>query len=253
MEVVGVLAAVDGDGARGVDADGVVVRLPGAGGPVLGGAVGVLGGLALGGGVAGAGSGTGHVEQHEAHRPADGGVGPVAGTEGTDLGVEAHLRDGVAVNDDQRRHRMGGGVDAPQVQALLAERPHGGRHDREHLRRTAGHDGVDGNGPTGGRSSPGWQHGEDLVRVQAAEHRTDAFFCGRHDRQSVAPLTLRQERIQRLGGLILDLVEPFAHAMVTKLIHRLQKSATEGHVQDMPRNLHTRFIQLTDSRTARRS
>src|SRR3712207_2933652 len=65
VEVVRRLAAVDGDGRRRVDVSAGWVALPRGRGDVLGDAVRVLGGTALGGGVAAAGRGSGDVQQDE--------------------------------------------------------------------------------------------------------------------------------------------------------------------------------------------
>ena len=73
-----------------------------------------------------------------------------------------------------RRKRNQGRLRA--LQALRAERPHGGRDDREHLRRTAGHDGVDGYLLHRGQAETRLHHHQDVLRgsfggFQHALHR----------------------------------------------------------------------------------
>ena len=147
------------------------IALPRGGGQVLGDAVGVLGRSTLGRGVTRSGDGSGHVEQHQAQRSAGRGVGPVAGAEGSDAAVVAGAAHHFAVHDEEGRHAMGRGVDAPEVHLGPPERPDRRDEHGQMLGTAAGEHGVDGDDPPGGLPETWRQRGDDLVGVDRTQDR----------------------------------------------------------------------------------
>ena len=110
-------------------------------------------------------------------------VGSVAGPERAEAGVEPALDCGLAVHDQERRDRVGGGVDAAQVEVGERERPHRGDEHRQVLGSAARQHGVDRDGAARGLARTGRQHGDHLVgvdgspveRSECPEHGVGAF------------------------------------------------------------------------------
>jgi hypothetical protein len=135
------------------------------------------------------------VQQHEADGPPGRGVGPLLrpGTERADAAVVAGPLHHLAVHDQQRRHRMGGGVHAAEVHLGAGQRPDGGDDDRQVLRGAPGQHGVHRHDAPRHLAEARWQHRQHLVGIDVAQrfqHGVDPG-CGRGDhREPVAPATL---------------------------------------------------------------
>jgi hypothetical protein len=81
----------------------------------------------------------------------------------------------------------------------LRRRLHRREHDRQRLRRTARHHGVDRHLLDGGLAVVGRQHRDHLLRVAARvlQHRDDALRRGRHHRQAVGDAAV-EEGLERI-------------------------------------------------------
>ena len=168
VDVVGGLAAMDRDGRRCIDTDAACIAAPRRLVEVLGNAVAVLRRPTLGRCVAGPGTSTGDVEQDQPKGSTDRSVGSVTGAECAEAGVEPTLDCGLSVHDQERRDRVGGGVDTPEVEVGVRERPHCGDEYRKVLGPAARQHGVDRNGATRGLARTGRQHCDDLVGVDGS-------------------------------------------------------------------------------------
>ena len=110
-------------------------------------------------------------------------VGSVAGPERAEASVEPALDCGLAVHDQERRDRVGGGVDAAQVEVGERERPHRGDEHRQVLGSAARQHGVDRDGAARRLARTRRQHGDHLVGVDGSavdrserpEHGIDPF------------------------------------------------------------------------------
>ena len=108
------------------------------------------------------------VVHDEAHGPSDGGVRLPTGAERAEARVHPDRpRDGAA-HHDERGHVLVRGLDAPQVEGGVRDRPHRREHDRQVLRPAAGHDRVDRDLLDGGEALEGVELGEDRVRGASA-------------------------------------------------------------------------------------
>ena len=164
---------------------------------VLGDAVGDLRGIALRRSVAAAGQPAAHVHQHQAKRAADGHVRAEALAEGVVAAVEPDLlRDG-AVDDQERRDGMRGGLDGVQVERRLRHRFDRGEQHREVFRPAARHDGVDGELLDRGLPLPRRQDGDHLAPVagRLPQELGHAALRRRDDRQAVGPAPLDVELV----------------------------------------------------------
>ena len=172
LDVVGALAAEDGDGVlfRG-EAAGGVEGGPGALLEVLGGAEGDLSGGPLRGAIATTGPGARDRELDEAEGASEGRVGGEAGSEAAAPGVDAKLVRDRAADEQEERDRVGRRVDAGEVELRVGDGAHGGDEQGHVLGEAAGHDGVHGDGVDGGLATPRRQDADDLKGVAGGYRR----------------------------------------------------------------------------------
>ena len=111
------------------------------------------------------------------------------------------------MNDEQRGHRMRGGVDAPQVELGAAERAGSGDEHRHDIGSAAGQHRVDRNHASGALAKARWEHRQHLVGVGPAarrQHRFDPFDDGRHEREPVSPSAVVEVVHDRFGRRVDD-------------------------------------------------
>ena len=89
--------------------------------------------------------------------------------------LKPHSPTAVAVDDEQRRDRVGRRVHAAEVELRLRERTRRGDEHRHHVGGAAGEDRVDRHEATGDAAEPRGEDAEDLVGVAggAGEHLVD--------------------------------------------------------------------------------
>jgi len=123
------------------------------------------------------------VQQDQAKGSPDRSVGAVAGPERAEAGVEPAVDCGLSVHDQERGDRMGGGVDAAEVEVGVRERSDGGDEYRQVLGSAARQHGVDRDGAARRLARTRRQHGDHLVGVDGSavdrserpEHGIDPF------------------------------------------------------------------------------
>ena len=147
LDIAEAAAGVGRDARRAL---GVALRLaeqrPRIAARALGDAEAVLARIALRRLVGDAGQHLEDVAQDQPHRPADRGVGAVAGAEQVDVGIHADLVGIGTAHDQQRRRAAGAGGRAVEVEVRPVHRLEGRDQHREILRQAAGHHGVDRGG-----------------------------------------------------------------------------------------------------------
>ncbi len=201
VDVVGALAAVDGDGVT------VLQGSPRRGLLVLGDAVRELGGAALRSHVVASRPGAADVHEDQSERATDRGVGAEARAEAPAARVQSDASPIGAVDDDQRRHRMGRRLHAVEVEVGIEHRVHRGDDDRKVLRTAAGHHGVDGD-RLERRRPPQRGHGPKRTPgLGVSEHHPHAVGRRRDDGQAVAPLA-GDERVENGLGRVVDFDGP---------------------------------------------
>jgi hypothetical protein len=138
---------------------------------------------------------TADVQEGQPERAADGGVGAEAGAEEAGASVHAHRAPVRPVDDHERRHRMGRGLDAVEVERGIQHRLRRGHDDREGARLRTGHDGVDRELLQRAVTPERRHDPERLGGIGAREHARDARGGGRHDGEPVAPLPADELRV----------------------------------------------------------
>jgi hypothetical protein len=135
VHVVGAGHWEDGDRARPLgEPSPQMKRRPDRLGRVLGDTKGVFGGRPLTALVTVVRSATADVPESEPGCPADTGIGPVTWPKATEAGVGPEtLYDG-SVEEDERRHRMSGGLDSLQVERRVYHAPCRRSHNWKVLR-----------------------------------------------------------------------------------------------------------------------
>ncbi len=157
---------------------------------VLGHAVAVLGRAPLGRRITRTRGRPGDMEQDQPECSAGRGVGPVARTECPRGAVVAPLASCRAVHDQEWCDRVGGGVDAAQVEHGIRQGPYCADEHREVGWPAAGEHGVHGDDPPGGLPVAGRQGRDDLVGVdgsQGGQHPVDALGGRGDEGEAVAP------------------------------------------------------------------
>ena len=206
IEVVRALTGHDGhDRVGGREAALDVIGRPGVLFLVLAEAEGELGGVALGRAVHFARLGTGHVQQYQAERAADRGIGLAALAEAVGAAVDVEFVADRAAYHDHRRAGMRSRERAVQVEFRLEHASQRGGHDRKVFRLAACHHGVGGH-RLDGRYDLARRYGR--VGAIVAAHRRDELRhlrLGRHEeRHAVAPALLRGELVERLDIHVAD-------------------------------------------------
>ena len=123
------------------------------------------------------------------HGATDGGVGPPARTVGAGGTVHPQLFTDGAVDDEEGRAGVGGGLDGVKVERWVAHGGHAGHDDGQVLGQAASHYRVDGQAFNGGVPPVGGKLGHHMPGGQGygGQHGLDPLRCGRRDGQAVAP------------------------------------------------------------------
>src|SRR5580704_1258707 len=100
--------------------------------------------VAVGSHVGLAGNIAADVAEHELYRTTDRGVGACALSERVAAGVDVNLFGNRSVDKEERRGRVGGGLDAVKLAVIVQERVDRGEHHREIFRPAPRKHGVDG-------------------------------------------------------------------------------------------------------------
>ena len=105
------------------------------------------------------------INHDQAQRPADGRIGPPARTKHAGRTIDIKLLADWAVDNKQRRGRVGGALHAVQIGPFVAHGPNTGNHDRQKCRLATGHDRI---------------HGDLLDRgfTKIGRHERNHFVCG---------------------------------------------------------------------------
>lgn len=137
---------------------------------------------------------TAHVADDELHRPADGGVRPIALAEHVHAMVHPDRPGSRTVGHDHRAHRHGGGEDPVDVERVGADRLDRGDHPREVLGTAPGHHRVDGDLLDRDLDQIGRHDGDDLVGGSggALEHAQHPGLAGWDHGQAVGPAAVEQ-------------------------------------------------------------
>ena len=143
-----------------------------------------------------------HVQENEPEGTPDGGIGAEAGPE--EAGARVHADGGGerAADDDERSHRMGGRLDAVEIEGGLEHGLHRGHDHGEVGGLAACHDRVDRELLDARLAPEGRHEAEDTLRVlaDARDHRPHPLGGRGHDGQPVAPVSLDELRVHVVFG-----------------------------------------------------